>query len=128
MGGPDLTALVYEGRRGLARERRSRLGLHRSEHARAAMMVPRVGHHSPSWRLGRNGGTVNLPTRPVTIDDLRQGLDSGDLREGRNLEFKRQFPDNRALARQIAAFAAEGGALVIGVAEERCTRCRPGAT
>ena len=59
-----------------------------------------------------------LPTRPESISDLRERIGSGELRESRVLEFKRQFPrNNKALAKAIAGLAADGGVLVIGVAE-----------
>ena len=60
---------------------------------------------------------MELPSQPGTVEELREGIASGYLRESRVLEFKRQFPDNKALARQLAALAADGGVLVIGVAE-----------
>ncbi|MCY3922583.1 MAG: ATP-binding protein [Chloroflexi bacterium] len=44
-------------------------------------------------------------------------LASGELQENRSLEFKRELPASKALAKQIAGLAAEGGALVIGVEE-----------
>ena len=56
--------------------------------------------------------------RPETLDDLRSFIDNGLARESRWIEFKRELPSNRALARQLAAFAIEGGSMVIGVAEE----------
>ncbi len=60
---------------------------------------------------------MRLPDRPTGIEELRERLSSGELRENRALEFKRQFPANTKLARQIAGLAAEGGVLVVGVAE-----------
>ena len=61
---------------------------------------------------------MRLPNRPTSIADLKERIDSGELRESRVLEFKRQFPRRNAdTARGIAGFAAEGGVLVIGVAE-----------
>ncbi len=63
---------------------------------------------------------MRLPNRPTSIAELKERIDSGELRESRVLEFKSQFPNNnRALARAIAGLAAEGGVLVIGVAEVR---------
>ena len=60
--------------------------------------------------------------RPETLDDLRSFIDNGVARESRRIEFKREIPNtrsgNRTLARQLAAFAIEGGSIVIGVAEE----------
>lgn len=56
--------------------------------------------------------------RPETLDDLRSFVDNGLARESRRIEFKRELPGNRAFARQLAAFAIEGGSIVIGVAEE----------
>ena len=45
-------------------------------------------------------------------------LSSGELQESRSLEFKRELPaNNKALAKQLAGLAVEGGALAIGVAE-----------
>ncbi|MYJ74861.1 MAG: ATP-binding protein [Gammaproteobacteria bacterium] len=60
---------------------------------------------------------MRLPDRPETIQALEQRIASGDLRESRVLEFKREFPTNKALAKQVAALSTEGGVLVIGVAE-----------
>ncbi len=61
---------------------------------------------------------MRLPERPETIDALRRQLKSGELHETRTIEFKREFPSNRSLAKQIVGFAVEGGVLVIGVAED----------
>ncbi len=61
---------------------------------------------------------MRLPERPGSINELRRRLATGELRETRTVEFKREFPSNRSLAKQIAGFAVEGGALVIGVAED----------
>ena len=61
---------------------------------------------------------MTLPNRPRDIPELRERIKSGDLRESRVLEFKRQFPrNNKALAKALAGLAADGGVLVIGVAE-----------
>ena len=60
---------------------------------------------------------MRLPKRPETLDELQERLSSGELRESRFMEFKREFPSNQSLAKQLAGFAAEGGMLVIGVAE-----------
>ena len=60
---------------------------------------------------------MGLPVRPTSIAELGTRLNSGDLRESRSLEFKRELPANKALAKQIAGLAAEGGALAIGVEE-----------
>ena len=60
---------------------------------------------------------MTLPERPATLDALRAQLAAGALRESRHLEFKRELPDNRQLAKQFAGFAVAGGGLVIGVAE-----------
>ncbi len=62
---------------------------------------------------------MRLPNRPTSIAELKERIDSGELRESRVLEFKRQFPKNEDTARGIAGLAAEGGVLVIGVAEEQ---------
>ena len=60
--------------------------------------------------------------RPETLDDLRSFIDNGLARETRRIDFKRELPkgrgENRSLARQLAAFAIEGGSIVIGVTEE----------
>ena len=58
-----------------------------------------------------------LPERPATLEVLRAQLAAEALRESRHLEFKRELPDNRQLAKQVAGLAAADGALVIGVAE-----------
>ena len=62
---------------------------------------------------------MRLPTRPASIEELGVQLSSGELQESRTLEFKRELPKNKALAKQLAGFAAEGGSLVIGVEETR---------
>ena len=60
--------------------------------------------------------------RPETLEELRSFIDNGVARESRRIEFKSEIPNtrsgNRTLARQLAAFAIEGGSIVIGVAEE----------
>lgn len=61
---------------------------------------------------------MRLPSRPANIEELQERISSGEFRESRALEFKREFPKNPEVARQIAGLAAEGGVLVIGVAEE----------
>ena len=53
----------------------------------------------------------------MSTHQLEERIASGELRESRVLEFKRQAPENSKLARHIAGLAAEGGVLVIGVAE-----------
>ena len=40
------------------------------------------------------------------------------MRENHDIEFKRHFPSNRQVAKQLAALAADGGALVFGVSED----------
>lgn len=60
---------------------------------------------------------MELPSRPGNIGELRERIASGRLRESRVLEFKSEFPKNRALVKQLVGFAADGGVLVIGVAE-----------
>lgn len=61
---------------------------------------------------------MQLPLRPRDVSELRERVESGELRESRVLEFKRQFPKkNEALARQLAGLAADGGVIVLGVAE-----------
>ena len=61
---------------------------------------------------------MRLPARPTSIAELKERIDSGELRESRVLEFKRQFPKkNEDIARQVAGLAAQGGVLVIGVEE-----------
>lgn len=72
----------------------------------------------PTYRATR----VTDYWRPETLDDLRSFIDNGLARETRWIEFKRQFPENPALAKQLAGFAIEGGALVVGVAEEQDNR------
>jgi len=69
---------------------------------------------------------MKLPKRPRSIEDLQEALSSGELRESRVLDFKRELPSNKALAKQLAGFAAEGGVLVIGVEETPAgNRIRP---
>jgi len=60
---------------------------------------------------------VSLPKRPATLAELRESLAAGVLQEGRHLEFKRELPSNRDIARQCAALAVQGGVLVFGVDE-----------
>lgn len=60
---------------------------------------------------------MTIPERPATIDALRERMSSPEFQESRSLEFKREVPRSKSLAKQLAGFAAEGGALVIGVEE-----------
>lgn len=60
---------------------------------------------------------MRLPNRPETIGGLQGCLSAGELCESRAVEFKRELPSNKSLAKQIAGFAVEGGVLVVGVAE-----------
>lgn len=60
---------------------------------------------------------MTLPNRPASIDELAARLSAPEFQESRSLEYKRQLPNNKSLAKQLAGFAAEGGALVIGVEE-----------
>ena len=63
---------------------------------------------------------MRLPARPTSIAELKERIDSGELRESRVLEFKREFlGKNEDTARQIAGLAAQGGVLVIGVEEPK---------
>ena len=60
---------------------------------------------------------MTIPERPATIDALRERMSSPEFQESRSLEFKREVPRSKSLAKQLAGFAAEGGVLVIGVEE-----------
>ena len=60
---------------------------------------------------------MRRPKRPEPLDGLQERLSSGESRASRFLEFKREFPSNKSRAKQLAGFAAERGALGIGVAE-----------
>lgn len=60
---------------------------------------------------------MSLPKRPATLAELEAGLAAKLLQEDQHLEFKRDVPPNREIARQCAALAAQGGALVLGVDE-----------
>ena len=60
---------------------------------------------------------VSLPRRPATLAELENSLAARLLQEGQHLEFKRELPSNKEVARQCAALAVQGGALVLGVAE-----------
>lgn len=61
---------------------------------------------------------MTVPDRPASIDELQERLSSPKFQESRSLEYKREFPrSNGSLAKHLAGFAAEGGALVIGVEE-----------
>ena len=58
------------------------------------------------------------PIDEITFDDVR-GFCSRQIAEFRRLEYKSQLPENRKIAREVAAFAnTEGGLLVFGVYEE----------
>ena len=56
---------------------------------------------------------------PKDLDELRSLIENGGASETRFCEFKREWSSNNAVAKQLAGFAIEGGALVIGVAEPR---------
>ena len=56
--------------------------------------------------------------RPSTLEELRSFIDNGLASETRWIEFKRELPRNRDVARHLAGLAVEGGALVIGVEED----------
>ena len=63
---------------------------------------------------------MSLPKRPATLAELEASLAAGTLQEGQHLEFKRELPSNKEIARQCAALAVQGGVLVLG-AEETST-------
>lgn len=60
---------------------------------------------------------------PETIDALKAAVQNGVLVEGHQLDFKREIPvgavGNKSLAKDLAAFAIDGGRIIIGVAENR---------
>ena len=60
---------------------------------------------------------MSLPKRPATLAELEASLAAGTLQEGQHLEFKRELPSNKEIARQCAALAVQGGVLVLGVEE-----------
>ena len=60
---------------------------------------------------------MSLPRRPTTLAELEASLAAGTLQEGQHLEFKRELPSNKEIARQCAALAVQGGTLVLGVEE-----------
>jgi hypothetical protein len=64
------------------------------------------------WRLASEG-------------QLRDAIAAGDIREHRGLDVKREVGDTngprRELARDLASFAIDGGALLIGVEEDTAT-------
>ena len=60
---------------------------------------------------------MSLPKRPETLAELEASLAAKLLQEGQHLEFKRELPSNKEIARQCAALAVQGGVLVLGVGE-----------
>ncbi|WP_103529548.1 helix-turn-helix domain-containing protein [Streptomyces sp. SM12] len=70
---------------------------------------------------------TNHQTRwtPRTEVELQAAIDNRTLEESAYLDFKRELPHgskaNRGIARDIAAFALNGGALVVGVDEDKPT-------
>ena len=54
---------------------------------------------------------------PKDLDALRSFVENGDASETRFYEFKERLPSNKAVAKELAGFAIDGGSLVIGVAE-----------
>ena len=60
---------------------------------------------------------MSLPKRPETLAELEVSLAAKLLQEGQHLEFKRELPSNKEIARQCAALAFQGGVLVLGVGE-----------
>ena len=59
---------------------------------------------------------------PENLDALRSFVENGGASETRFYEFKEQLPSNKAVAKQLAGFAINGGSLVIGVAEPESGR------
>lgn len=63
---------------------------------------------------------------PATERDIQRAIDTGDLGENHELEFKRQAGTSDAARKETAAdlasFALHGGQLVIGIAEDKETR------
>ena len=76
------------------------------------------------WAAGRNEGEVIVVKRwePENLDALRSFVENGGASETRFYEFKEQLPSNKAVAKQLAGFAIDGGSLVIGVAEPESGR------
>jgi hypothetical protein len=75
---------------------------------------------------------LGIPFVPTTATELVEAVRSGVLVEGTNLDFKATLENgekaNARLAIDLAAFALQGGLIVIGVAEDAQTRrpeCRP---
>lgn len=60
---------------------------------------------------------MSPPKCPATLAELKESLAAKLLQEGQHLEFKRELPSNKEIARQCAALAVQGGALVLGVEE-----------
>ena len=54
---------------------------------------------------------------PKDLDELRSFVENGGASETRFYEFKQELPSRNQVAKALAGFAIEGGALVIGVAE-----------
>ncbi|MFX4293579.1 helix-turn-helix domain-containing protein [Streptomyces bohaiensis] len=63
---------------------------------------------------------------PRTEADLQAAIDNGALEEGPHLDLKEAIPlkpsSNKGLARDFAAFAIEGGTLIVGVREDKKAR------
>src|SRR5207248_1368033 len=63
--------------------------------------------------------------QPRTLDDVRTVLHDGLLAEGHWLDAKREIGTSKTskkeLARDLASFANDGGALLIGIAEDKDT-------
>lgn len=61
--------------------------------------------------------------KPTTEQEILEGISSGDLREHRGLDVKREIGDTnsprRETARDLASFAIDGGAILIGVEEDK---------
>jgi hypothetical protein len=68
----------------------------------------------------------NMPRwSPKTEQDLRDAADGGLLGESHFADFKRELGSspnaNRALARDLASFAIDGGTLIVGLDEDKAT-------
>ena len=63
---------------------------------------------------------------PLTESDIADALKAGDVAESNRLDFKALVGDNdrgrRETAKDMASFAIDGGALLIGISEDKSAR------
>lgn len=59
---------------------------------------------------------------PKSVEELESAVASGSRDETHNLEFKREPPNNKSIAREVAGLAVDGGVFIIGVGEDEAGR------